>query len=145
MLANYLSAEGLIIARLKARLPAVRAVLSAADLVGVEERSQITPALHVLYDGDTVQESPGRAQSVGQRWLVIVAVRNVRDQMGGSAARADAGALLTQVIQALQYWAPSPQHGKLMRANAPKAHQGEYSYFPLAFVTDIVSAGDPQP
>lgn len=138
---NYLSAESLIIERLRTQVTGVRAVLSAADLAGVEEAKQVTPALHVLYDGDDLGDraADGADGIVRQRWLVIVAVRNARGQASGAGAREVAGPIILQVLAALGGWQPDEEHGELVRIAAPRPafSPGGFAYFPLAFHTAI--------
>lgn len=144
-MADYLAAEALIIARLQAQI-ANTPVLSAADLAGVEETKQVTPALHVLYLGDRLIDAQGRgrAQTVAQTWMVVVAVRNARDQGKGKEARGTAGPFIDSVLSALSGWAPSISHSELARVNAPARPlygAGGYAYFPLAFETQIETLG----
>lgn len=146
MIADYLAAEALIIARLEDRLAADGVkVLAAADLAGVEERKQIVPAVHVLYDGDRLGQSVSRGiqHQVYQRWFAVVAVRNARGQATGAAARSAAGPLITKTIQALAGWAPSSDHQPLVRVSAPRPRfsPGGFAYFPLAFETRIETGG----
>lgn len=146
MLTDYLAAEPLIVARLQAQVAGVPAahVLTAADLAGVEARAQITPSLHVLYDGDEPageagQSETGDTQIVQQRWLVVVAVRSARDTRGGSGARALAGPLMVAVIQALAGWRPSADHGPMIRASAPRPlFDPGFAYYPQLYRCPIV-------
>jgi hypothetical protein len=147
MITNYLAAESLIIARLKAQVPTFRAVYGAADLAGVEERAQVTPAAHVIYDGDAVpggevnRAGAGAAQVVAQHWLVVVAVRNVRDTQGGQYTREEAGPLVSQTITALSGWKPSTDFRPLRRTSAPKpAFTNGFGYFPLMFEALLITA-----
>ncbi|MEW6446327.1 MAG: DUF1834 domain-containing protein [Pseudomonadota bacterium] len=140
-----LQLESHIIARLRERLPGHVHVLSAADLAGVAEGSQPTPAVHVVYQGYRVIESrpDGRAARLQQTWLVVVAVRNVRDASAGSAARSDAGLLADGVIAALMGWKLDAVNKPLKLTNAPAAgFRAGFLYVPLAFEaeTDVRSA-----
>lgn len=145
MLADYLAAESLIVERLRDQVQDLRAVLSAADLAGVEERSQVTPALHVLYYGDRLGATQGHnaGQIVYQQWLVVVSVRNARGQVSGQAARSDAGPIMAQVIGAMLGWQPSVDFRPFGRVTAPRPsyRPGGYAYFPLAFEAQIMTAG----
>lgn len=144
---NYLSAEAFIIARLREKAPeAVKAVLSAADLAGVAESKQVTPALHVLFHGyrptRAVEGSRGAIQETEQTWVVVTAVRNLRTPKTGEHAREEAGPILSAVLAALQGWQPSPKHTPLELAGGPRAgFTGGYGYFPLAFTTRVVTRG----
>jgi hypothetical protein len=111
---NYLELEGLILARLEEtghNHPPIF-YLSAADLDGILEKAQPAPAFHVLFWGDLFPQGDGSQVSsravykVIQRWLVLVAVRNVSNQITGQAARTEAGPLLTMAHVALAGWTP---------------------------------------
>ena len=143
---DYLGAEPLLLERLREQVEGVRAVLSAADLAGVAESKQPTPALHVLYGGYTPGEqlkgSQGRVQASHQRWVVVVAVRNLRTPHTGEDARGEAGPLLSAVLEALQGWRPSAEHTPLELAAGPAPGFSKgYGYFPLAFATRVVTRG----
>ena len=145
---NYLAVESLIIDRLTAEVPALRAVLSADALTDLTEGVQTTPAAYVLYDGDDVPSTDGKRagdgarQLVSQRWLVVLAVRNAR---GGADAREDAGPLLTQILAALAGYHPQPAppaqvYRPLKRAQAPRpGYHAGYGYFPLLFTTEVLT------
>lgn len=143
MLDNYLSAEALIIQRIKDQVPGLNAVLSADDLAGVEERSQVAPAVHVLYGGDILaggaagSAGRGAARIVRQRWFAVIVVRQARDATG-SRARAEAGPLISKVLVALSGWPPSAAHRELVRLSAPNPlYRAGMAYFPLAFETQL--------
>jgi hypothetical protein len=150
MLDNYLAAEELIKARLAEKLSEVPAlnILSAADLDGVKEASQVTPAVHVMYFDDEVPGSDGdaalksRHQKTQQLWAVILVVRNVRDKTG-QASREDAGLLISTLLDTLQGWKPSAEHGPLRRRKAPfrTTYRNGFAYFPFLFSTQIVTTG----
>lgn len=144
MLSNFLAAEPLIIARLKAKT-SVRHVLSVADLAGVEEGGQFTPAMHVLFTGyaPTQEREDGRIQQIEQTWTVVVAVRNVRDTRTGAAARSEAGVLITETLAALAGWKPSDEFSALKLARAvPPAFTTGFAYFPLAFTARVLAEGE---
>lgn len=143
---NHLALEGLLIERLKSAVPEFRAVPGMADLAAMQESSQITPAAHVIYWGDTVPSGnsagQGSAQMVAQTWMVVVAVRSARDTRGGSGAREEAGTLMSDVIQALSGWMPGPGYLPMRRVNAPRpGFSAGFGYFPLAFETRFVTNG----
>jgi hypothetical protein len=140
---NYLSAEQLIVDRLKAEVVGLAGVFSAADLDGVVDRQQIVPAAHVLYDGDRIADGAGRSstgekQKVEQLWYVVLAVRNARTASTGEAARADAGVLLLRILKALQGWRLSPEHDPMKRINGVNpGHASGFLYIPIRFSTTI--------
>lgn len=145
--ADYLADEALIVARLKLKTTGFgNNVLNAADLAGVEQTKQITPAVFVIYIGDRLGKEAGRGigQEVFQQWAVVVAVRNARSQRTGEGARSDAGPLMTEVIAALQGWEPATGRRPLKRIQAPwrpKYSPGGYAEFPLAFETELNTLG----
>lgn len=141
---NYLMAESLIISRLTNEVPELKGnVFSAADLAGVSEATQKTPAAHVLYFGDRIVDGTGRSttgevQCVDQGWYVVLVVRNVRSQLTGEDARSDAGPLAKKILKALQGWQPSPEHGHMKRVNgANPGFKAGYLYLPFFFQSRI--------
>ncbi len=148
---DYLVAEGLILARLEAELADLSSsaglkVLSAADLAGVAEGAQHTPAVHVIYMGDQVPGGDavdeGNYHLIRQRWMAVVAVRNARSQRTGQAARDAAGPILSRVIQVLSGWRPGQGLGPLRRVSAPAPAftPGGFAYFPLQFEITLVTS-----
>ena len=140
MIDDYLKAEGLIIARLKATIPALRVVMGVADAAKIEEATQVTPNALVIYHGDAVpgtgdsRAGSGAGQFVVQRWMVTLCVRHAGDVRGGSGARAAAGPLLADVIEALSGWKPATEFRPLQRTNAPLPDYNKgFAYFPLMF------------
>jgi len=145
MIVDYLEAESLIIERLREKLPEIKAFPPAESLDSVERAvGQKTPAVFVIYDGEHITPSRGDLpQNAEQRWLVVVATRNINDPSGKST-REKAGPLMAKIIRALQGWKPGPQFGKLSRAPATGVlYSDTFSYFPLAFTTTIVTEGEP--
>lgn len=123
---NLLQIEAELMARLKEQLADVRPavhVLTAADLAGVEEEKQLTPAVHLVYQRYRVVESrtDGRAARIAQTWMPVIAVRNTRTTRTGSAARNEAGALAALVTQALMGWQPPSAVKPLQLIPAPAA------------------------
>ncbi len=141
---NHLAMEALLIERLKTEVPDFLAVLGMADLASMQEAGQPAPAAHVIYQGDSIpggdsRAGNGAAQVVAQTWLVVVAVRNVRDTKGGAAAREDAGPLISKTLAALSGWA-APGFRPLRRVNAPRpGFNAGYGYFPLAFEAKLIT------
>lgn len=147
--ADYLALEGLIVARLAAQtaMPAKR-VLTAPDIEQVEEARQTTPAYHVIYAGDRAPSGGGgaarsRYQVVEQLWLVVVAVKNVRDVRRGQAAREQAGPWVTELIAALQGWRPGDDYNELQRdlGAPPAAYQAGYFYVPTLWAVTFSTQG----
>lgn len=148
---NYLELEGLILARLQEvgyNHPV--SYFSAADLEGVWENSQHTPAFHVLFWGDAFPQGEGNqstsrtAYKAVQRWMVVVAVRNVTQQRTGEAARTEAGPLLTTAHLALAGWVPvstGKQTWKPMRRVTPgvvSLYRDGFAYFATLWEAETV-------
>lgn len=141
---NFLALEGLLLARLGAQLadlsPKVH-ILAAADLAGITEATQVTPAVHLVYQGYRVSESraDGHATRLEQTWLATVAVRNLKDMRTGVAARVDAGLIAARVASALMGFVCTPGAKPLRLVDGPSAgFSAGYQYLPLAFVAEIV-------
>lgn len=150
---SFAAVEAALIARLKAKVQTpglVRAVLSAADLAGVKEQSQTTPALHVVLLHFKVADSTsdGVTALVVQTWLIVAAVHNAVSGRGAGAAtaraREDAGALLDAIAPALLGWRPLVGGcGPLRMVDPPQPNVGDgYAYYPMAFAVDSVFKGD---
>lgn len=122
---NYLAAEPELITLLEG-LEGIRKVYSSADLAEMKERSQVTPAVHLIYRGDQVpdQAQGGMIGHVTQTWLVVLVI-NLRQ-------KAQAGELLASLIKTL-----SGVHttlGPINRVNAPQpSFRPGFGYYPLAF------------
>lgn len=148
---DFLSPEPHIVARLVQALaglvPAVH-VLTGADLAGVIEAKQRTPAVHVLWRGFRVLETraDGCAAKLMHTWAVVAAVRNVRTLASAADARAEAGALAAVAGAALMGWRPPNVAGPLRLVNAPPAAYSPLGFFylPLAFEVESVFAGAPR-
>lgn len=134
---DFLGLEPLIIERLKASVPAARAVLAAEDLADVQERSQVAPALHVIYGGYRVAEAAenGRGAITEQTWIVVAVVKGAGQRGDAPAAlRASAASLVGQVLAALMGWRPAERMRPLKLANGPRpVFSGGFAYFPLTF------------
>lgn len=144
---SFLSLETALVERLKATLPSGVQVLNAADLAGVAEGSQPTPAVHVVYDSGAIKQltPDGRAAKVEQLWYAVIAVRNVRAVRSGSAARGDASALVDQVLAALMGWQAAPIQAPLMLSGLPKTqYAAGFMYLPLAFKAEVVLSNPPK-
>lgn len=146
MLSDYLSAGPLLIDRIRSAVPGIVAVLPARDLSALNETSLQSPTVFVVYDGDRLSDATGRgqAQTVQQRWLVVLAVRNARQADGGAGLAAGAGPLLSGLLKALQGWQPnSPDFRPLIRVASPHpGYSPAFAYYPLAFESQIFTLGD---
>lgn len=141
---NFLALEPLLVARLVEQLadmvPKVH-VLTAVDLTAVTEATQLTPAIHVIYNGHRIAEtnSQGTMARIEQTWLAVVAIRNVRKLANGEAARADAGLIASRAMRALMGFKPEPSSKPLVLVNGPASgFSAGYQYLPLAFAAELV-------
>ena len=141
---NFLEPEPHIVARLKevlaGRKPAVH-VLTAADLSGIKEENQPTPAVHVVWNGFRVLEARGDgAQArLDHTWLIVSTVKNVRTLKSGEAARSEAGELVAIAGAALMGFRPPNVAGPMRLAPAPGAgHNAGFVYLPLAFLVESI-------
>lgn len=141
---DFMAMEADIVARLKAALagPAPAAhVLTAADLAGIKESAQPTPAVHVVWNGFRVLETrkDGIASRLDHTWLVVTAVRNVASTRTGAPARRDAGELMARAGAALMGFRPGNAAGPLRMTSAPAAaFAAGFMYLPLAFLVETV-------
>lgn len=123
---DYLAAEPELIALLE-QVDGLRKVYSTTDLAEMAERSQITPAAHVLYGGDVVPSNAqgGNLSHVTQTWVVVLAI-NLRK-------KDQAGPLLARIIQTLA--GAHSTLGPVVRTNptAKPTFSGGFGYYPLAF------------
>ena len=141
---DYLAAEKLIMQKLSASITEVK-ILSTAELASVSERSQVTPAIHVIYAGDKIDDEGGQMRSyvfIRQRWLTVLAIRNIRNITDGSTINSTAGELLLQIHNILSGFKLSDDHSFLRREPGPTPqYSNNFAYFPLMFSTKIELQG----
>ena len=136
------SLEPVIVARIAENMPKGVKVFSAADLAGVREAAQHTPAVHVIYDGYRVVQADGAVAEIETSWLTVLAVRNARAQKTGSAAREDAAKLVSSLYGSLAGWLPPGGVRELELANAPRpGFDAGFLYLPLAWNTRQLLVG----
>jgi hypothetical protein len=145
---DYLALEDLLVARVKAEMPELKAVLTAVDLAGVQAQRQLEPAAHVIYLGDEVgqgasaQGGSGLAQVTSQQWMVVLVIKFAGTVTSGKGNRAKAGPLIAKLLKALCGWQPVAPLTALKRINAPKVgYDNGYAYYPFAFKTSHVLIG----
>ncbi|MET3999656.1 hypothetical protein [Marinobacterium sp. MBR-109] len=122
---DYLAAERELIQLLE-QVEGIRKAYSSTDLAEMKERSQITPAVHVIYRGDRIplQAQGGAVGHVTQNWAVVLAI-NLRQ-------KEQAGVLLARLVKTLS-GVVTPL-GPLNRVNAPQpSFRPGFGYYPLAF------------
>ncbi len=139
---NFLALEPLLVAAVKTAVagisPAVH-VLTAADLAGVKESAQRTPAVHIIYGGYRVDEDLLTAWRLAHTWYAVVVVRHVADQRSGAAARAAAGPLLALVMGALAGTSLPGLTRPLVLTSPPRAEfRAGVQYLPSSFIAETI-------
>lgn len=139
---DYLAAEKLIMAHWKTTMPQLLDVVSVPDLSLVRDVVKQSPSGVVMWDGDEVvtgaggSVSEGEGQAVDQRWMLLVAIKNVRGLVSGSGARQEAGPLLMQTISTFAGWKPGEGYRPMRRMSGPRPGVfAGFAYFPVVFAT----------
>ncbi|MCZ4339653.1 hypothetical protein [Shewanella colwelliana] len=111
----------------------LKKVYQANELSAVDERSQVTPAAHLLYMGDVLPDTAqgGATTQIKQTWLVVLACRlSIHERSAGElltgALRAIAGKTIALNGQSI---------GPFLRTNSPikPRFSKSHGYYPLAF------------
>lgn len=153
---NYLEAEGFIIKALKDGLMqpgagVVSAVLGMHDLAKVKEHAQFTPAVHVIYAGESPHSgadgtgiSDEHRFEFSQNWMTVVCVRNAETQAAlATPKNTDAGPIISKVLGLLMGKQPGKMHAPFKRGAAPVPFfDASYAYYPLVFSTVIAGCVD---
>lgn len=135
-----------MVERLRTQLPKEVHVLTAADLAGVAEGSQPTPAVHVVFGASSIKRvnPDGRSALVEQTWYTVIAVRNVRGVRSGIDARIDASTLADQVLATLMGSKMPPADQPLMLTTPPApGYSAGFLYLPLAWKAEVVLSNPP--
>jgi hypothetical protein len=140
---NLMGLEPILIARLRTQLADIipsANILTATDLVGVTQQTQISPAVHVVHHDYRVTESrtDGKTAHITQTWLVVVAARNMRDLKTGDAARVDAGLIAARVTRALMGFKADLYLPLRFVDGLSSGYQAGWQYLPLTFSTQFV-------
>ncbi len=122
-------------------------VFQTESLAGVNERSQTTPALHlVMHSYRPLRNVDGATSNWRTVWLVIVVVKHARQGVGARSVAevSPASQLIKEVVSALDGWRCPGALGR-MRAIDPPAPliTAGFGYFPLAFEVEGVLEGAP--
>lgn len=143
---DYLAAGPLIEQRIQDATN-IKRVKGVGDLTAwLDDEAEFTkqlsgklPAAFVGFDGEAIGDMTGGGTDyvVAQRWLVVLAVGNLRNADTQQGVVADAGPLLTQLAQALSGWKPQG-FTELIRQAAPRpGYRAGVGFFPLVFATDM--------
>lgn len=120
-------------------------VLTAAQLAGVQANAQPVPAVHVIYDGFATLRAENGLAEIVERWLTVVAVRNVRSARSGADARADAGPILDGVFAALYGWQVSGVKPLQPILPPRPGFDAGFGYYPLAWAARLAKIPQPCP
>ena len=122
---DYLAAEGHLM-EILGKIDGIRKVYASCDLSEMREEAQTTPALHVIYNGDSVpiNAQGGALSHVTQKWVVVLAIK-LRE-------KAEAGKLIASVLKTM-----AGAHGELgvfkrINTSAPTFTRG-FGYYPMAY------------
>jgi phage gp37-like protein len=142
---DFLALEHHLVERLKAALADMRQavhVLTGAQLSGIDEQKQLTPAVHVIHAGFRVTQSraDGRAAQLEHTWYVVAAVKASSQIRSGAQAREQAGQLAAVAGSAVMgLKVPGLTRDPLILTSAPGARYSEgFLYLPLAFTAATV-------
>lgn len=143
---SLLVAGPLLIDRLKAKCPSVRGeVLSTEDLAGVVEKSQTTPALHVVLSAYRPADEKAGDVIWDETYLVVAVVKHAARKDRSKAQQAAAAPLIKEALAALSGWcfpAGAEVTGAVKVVPGPRPEFSEtHAYFPLAFQVCPVTPG----
>lgn len=134
-MADFFATRDSIKARLEESIPELRKVYVAEEIDGLEQASQIVPAVHLLYAG--YQPSQAERQrpriTIDQTWAVVLVVRQKPGEYAG-------GEILGRIIEVLHGFKPADSHLALALAASPYSptYTARTGYFPLAFETRVI-------
>ena len=142
---NLLSAQDEIIAKLKLKMPQYeKNILPLLKDEDVKKNCQFSPAIFVSYGGlNPTQETANRnnAAVIGGLWIVLIVFRDAR---GTNFANNEAGAIMYDVIQALQGFRPTDSKITGMALSSTPRHYniGNAAIYPLVFSNTLIINGD---
>lgn len=135
--------EEAMVDRLTDKLGAtVKRVFTTSEYADVDEQSQDTPNVAVIYQGYAPVSTPGgmygaKVQQIEKTFYVVVAVRSALNTRTRKGAREASAPIVQAVMDALIGWRPSalPHEGPLQLAPAPGAAftDAGFAYYPIAF------------
>jgi len=142
---NYLAAGPLIIERLRERITEVdrNNIQATTDLADAQDTGRPTPAIDVYYAGDRALEGSdvvNSYQAIAQAWVVVIVAAKATGEPGEVLVQS--GSLMTRVLQELNGWQPSPNHGRLERViPGPRAitTRWGWQFTPVLFLTSYLT------
>lgn len=141
---GFLESAPLLVSRLKERCPSAQGnVFSTAELAGVQEKAQITPALHVvLHSYAPENDDDGPTNTWVEVYLVVAAVKHAGQRAGAAPVLNESAALLRESLAALAGWQCPGTLGTIKLERPPKPLSADaFGYFPLAFSVRTITEG----
>lgn len=110
----------------------LKKVYQANELSDVDERSQITPAAHVLYMGDVMPDTAqgGNTSQIKQTWLVVLACRlSIHERQAGEQLVSLLNAVVGKSVKV-----GDQLLGPFVRVNSPikPRFTKSHGYYPMA-------------
>lgn len=146
--------EQAVVDRLKDRVGTmVKSVYTTAEYADIEEASQVTPSIAVIYQsmapestaGGNSATFAGRTQTIRKLFYVVVSMRNALNTKTSAGARDAAAPIVEAVISSLLGWRPAniPEEGPLQMAASPGPAftDAGFAYYPIAFSNRRVYRG----
>lgn len=135
--------EEAMVDRLTEKLgPMIKRVFTTSEYADVEESSQDTPNVAVIYQGYAPVSTPGgmygaKVQQIEKTFYVVVAVRSALNTRTRKGAREASAPIVQAIMDALIGWRSKalPDEGPLQLAPAPGAAftDAGFAYYPIAF------------
>ena len=120
---TFLEIENHIFDRLKAVITnPTRIYTSPSFQFSIENLSEFSPAIHIIYDGYSIGDMRGNGLGTVylQRWIVAIAVKNVRNLESRLPARKEVSEIIDVVLNSLNGFRPiNNQFSQLKPINSP--------------------------
>ncbi|MGI2227051.1 phage tail terminator protein [Shewanella frigidimarina] len=115
----------------------LKKVYQANELSDVDERSQITPAAHVLYMGDVMPDTAqgGNTSQIKQTWLVVLACRlSIHERQAGEQLVSLLNAVVGKSVKV-----GDQLLGPFVRVNSPinPRFTKSHGYYPMAVTVQL--------
>tara|TARA_R110002033_G_scaffold124195_1_gene166315 strand:- start:5388 stop:5831 length:444 start_codon:yes stop_codon:yes gene_type:complete len=115
----------------------LKKVYQANELSDVDERSQITPAAHVLYMGDVMPDTAqgGNTSQIKQTWLVVLACRlSIHERQAGEQLVSLLNAVVGKSVKVGdQLLGPFVRVNSSIKPRFTKSH----GYYPMAVTVQL--------
>lgn len=106
-------------------------------LASVTEEMQHAPAVYVVYDGLVVFDADEQRSSLGNRWLVVIAVATAAAAREAAPRNQEAGPFMGALLAGLHGFMPDGKTHGMVPVPPPRpfySEGGKFAYYPLAFV-----------